>query len=144
MVKEELKAMPHAPPKKDKTKALRVLVVEDDNMIGMLLGWMLEDMGHQVCSIEASEADAVTAAAQYHPDLLIVDAWLGDGSGVIAVDEILRRGYVPHLFISGNIGRVKAVRPDATMLEKPFGEAALARAIQQALAVGTGGTHARK
>jgi len=117
----------------EKTRSMRVLVVEDDNMIGMLLGWMLEDMGHEVCSIEATEADAVTAAEQYRPDLLIVDAWLGDGSGVVAVDEILRRRFVPHLFISGNVARVKAARPDATMLEKPFGEAALARAIRQAL-----------
>jgi len=121
----------------EKVAGLRVLVVEDDTMIGMLLGWMLEEMGHKVCSIEATEADAVTAAAQYQPDLLIVDAWLGDGSGVIAVDEILRHGFIPHLFISGNIARVKALRPDAAMLEKPFGEAALARAINHALEAGT-------
>jgi len=104
-------------------------------MIGILLGWMLEEMGHRVCSIEATEADAVTAAAQYRPDLMIVDARLGEGSGVSAVDEILLTGFVPHLFISGNIARVRALKPGAMVLEKPFGEAALTRAIQHALEV---------
>jgi two-component system, response regulator PdtaR len=120
--------VPHASEPK---KALRVLVVEDDAMLGMLLAGVLEEMGHDVCAIKATEVDAVTAAAQYRPDLMIVDA--GDGSGVSAVERILRTGFVPHLFISGNISRVKALRPGAVVLEKPFREGELTRAIQRAL-----------
>jgi two-component system, response regulator PdtaR len=122
--------VPHASEPK---KALRVLVVEDDAMLGMLLAGVLEEMGHDVCAIKATEVDAVTAAAQYRPDLMIVDARLGDGSGVSAVERILRTGFVPHLFISGNISRVKALRPAAVVLEKPFREGELTRAIQRAL-----------
>jgi CheY-like chemotaxis protein len=114
-------------------QALRVLVVEDDPMIGMLLAEMLESMGHDVCAIETTEAAAVTAAAQYKPDLMIVDARMGDGSGVSAVDKILRTGFVPHLFMSGNISKVKALRPDAVVIEKPFREPELTRAMQRAL-----------
>ena len=47
--------------------ALRVLVVEDDAIIGALLAEMLEGMGHDVCAVEATEADAVTAAARCGP-----------------------------------------------------------------------------
>jgi len=122
--------VPHT---REPRKALRILVAEDDSMIGMLLAGMLEGMGYDVCAIEATEADVVTAAAHHRPDLMIVDARLGDGSGVAAVDEILRTGFVPHLFMSGNISRVKALRPDAVVLQKPFGEAELTRAIQRAL-----------
>ena len=114
-------------------QALRVLVVEDDPMIGMLLAEMLEAMGHDVCAIETTEAAAVTAAAQYRPDLMIVDARIDDGSGVSAVDKILRTGFVPHLFISGNISNIRALRPDAVVLEKPFRELELTRAIQRAI-----------
>jgi two-component system, response regulator PdtaR len=114
-------------------KALRVLLVEDDTMISMLLAEMLEEMGYDVCAIEATVAGAVTAAAQYRPDLMIVDGRLGDGSGVLAVEEILRTGFVPHVFISGNISRVQALRPGAVVLQKPFNEAELTRAIQRAL-----------
>ena len=39
--------------------ALSILVVEDDAMIGMLLGEMLEEMGYDVCAIAATEEDAV-------------------------------------------------------------------------------------
>jgi DNA-binding response OmpR family regulator len=122
--------VPH--PREPKT-ALRVLVVEDDAMISMLLAGLLGEMGHDVCAIEATEADAVSAAAQHRPDLMIVDARLGDGSGVSAVEEILRTGFVPHLFMSGNVSRVMALRPGAVVLQKPFHEAELARAIQRAL-----------
>jgi DNA-binding response OmpR family regulator len=114
-------------------KALRVLLVEDEPLIGMLLADILKEKGHDVCAIEVTQGGAVTAAAHYKPDLVIADARLGHGSGVSAIEEILRAGFVPHMFISGNISRVKELRPDAVVLEKPFSEAELMRAIQCAL-----------
>jgi DNA-binding response OmpR family regulator len=114
-------------------KALRILVIEDNAMIGMHLAEMLEEMGHGVCAIEATQAAAVTAALRYRPDLMIVDVRLGDGSGVSAVEEIFRTGSVPHLFVSGDISAVKALRPGAVVIQKPFREADLTRAIQGAL-----------
>jgi hypothetical protein len=44
--------------------AMRVLVVEDDAIIGTLLADMRAAMGHDVFGIEATEADAVRAAAR--------------------------------------------------------------------------------
>ncbi len=113
--------------------ALRVLVVEDDAIIGALLAEMLEGMGHDVCAVEATEADAVTAAARWRPDLMIVDVRLGDGSGVSAVDEIHRTGPVPHVFVSADISRLQALRPGAAIIQKPYREADLARVIRRAL-----------
>jgi FixJ family two-component response regulator len=114
-------------------KALRVLVVDDDVMIAVLLADMLEGMGYDVCAIEATEAGAVAAAGRCRPDLLIVDARLGDGSGFTAVEEILRAGFVPHVFISGDISTVRALKPGAVAIQKPFDESDLFSAIQQAL-----------
>ena len=62
------------------TNPLRVLVVEDDPLIAMLLGELPAGMGHDVCAAAPTEAEAVTAATRYHPDLMIVDAGLGRGS----------------------------------------------------------------
>jgi DNA-binding response OmpR family regulator len=120
----------------DLMTTLRVLVVEDDAMIGMLLAEMLEEMGHDVCAVAFTHADAVTEATRCKPDLLIVDARLGDGSGVSAVEDILRTGLVPHVFVTGDISKVKALRPGSVMLQKPFLESELAPAIQRALAPG--------
>jgi DNA-binding response OmpR family regulator len=118
-------------------KALRVLVIEDDALIAMLLSELLAGMGHDVCATAATEADAVIAATCYRPDLMIVDAGLGRGSGVSAVEEIQRGGPVAHLFISGDAGRVRTRKPGAVVVRKPFHKAELARAIDMALAAAT-------
>jgi DNA-binding response OmpR family regulator len=117
------------------TKALSVLVVEDDGMIGLLLTEMLAEMGHDVCAVEATEADAVAAAARCRPDLMIVDAWLRDGTGIGAVETILRLGPQPHLFTSGDVASVRAARSDAVVIQKPYTEVELAAAMRRALPV---------
>src|SRR5947207_1246054 len=114
-------------------KALRVLVIEDDALIAMLAE-LLACMGHDVCATAATEAEAVSAAARCRPDLMIVDSGLGRGSGVAAVEEILRAGPVAHVFVSGDAGRVRTHHQDAVVIRKPFGGAELARAIDLALA----------
>ena len=113
--------------------AMRVLVVEDDAIIGTLLAEMLTGMGHDVCGIEATEADAVSAAARCKPDLMIVDVSLGEGSGVAAIDAIHLAGPVPHVFVSGDMTAARALRPGSIFIRKPYREADLARVIRQAL-----------
>jgi len=114
-------------------KALRVLVVEDEMLIGKLLAEALGAMGYDVCAVEATEMGAVAAAARCNPDLMIVDARLRDGSGVSAVEEILRNGWVPHLFISGETSTIQALKPSAIVIQKPFRGIELNRAIRRAL-----------
>lgn len=114
---------------------LRILVVEDDAMIAMLMTEVLADLGHNVCGVETTQAGAISAAAYYKPDLMIVDARLAAGSGVAAVAEILRTGFVPHVFVSGDMLADKALGQDSVCLLKPFCEADLARAIERALSM---------
>ncbi|HZL58144.1 MAG TPA: response regulator [Stellaceae bacterium] len=115
-------------------KASRVLIIEDDVMIAMLFENLLAGMGHAVCAIAATEADAVAAAIRHKPDLMIVDGRLNHGSGEAAVDEIQRTGKVPHIFVSGDPpASIQARRPGAVVIGKPFREAELANAIQRAL-----------
>jgi CheY-like chemotaxis protein len=117
-------------------RTLRVLVVDDDVMIGTLLAEMLSDMGH-VCSIECTEAGAVATAARWRPQLMIVDVKLGVGSGIAAVEAITRdeRAAIPHVFISADITGVLAVRPDAVAIRKPFREPELVLAMRHALEI---------
>jgi two-component system, response regulator PdtaR len=116
-------------------KALHVLVVEDDMMSGMLFAEMLVEMGHDVCAIETTEAGAVTAADRCRPDLMIVNATLDGGSGVSIIEEILRTGPVPHMFISD--ATVRGDEPGAVVLQKPFREPDLVWAMQRALGAGS-------
>ena len=116
----------------DVTGSLRILVVEDDALISMLLADMLEAMGHTVCAVARTQDEAVAAAQRDKPDMLIVDARLREGSGVTAVDQIERRGFVPHIFVTGDSRGVLGLKPDAIVIEKPFTEAMLAAAIDRA------------
>jgi len=111
----------------------RILVVEDDALLGMLLAETLGGLGHEVCAIAATEADAVAEAARHDPNLMIVDVNLGNGSGIVAVRYILGARFIPHIFMSGDISRVREHYPDAVMLRKPFKEAVLIHAIQRAV-----------
>ncbi|HEY4995605.1 MAG TPA: response regulator, partial [Aestuariivirga sp.] len=111
---------------------LRVLVVEDNAIIAMLYADLLEEFGHVVCAIETTEAGAVATAARCKPDLMIVDVSLSEGSGMSAVEQILRGGFVPHVFISGDATSVLAIRPDAIVLQKPFVATDLTHAMQRA------------
>jgi CheY-like chemotaxis protein len=108
--------------------ALSVLVVEDDAMIGLLLAEMLGDMGYDVCAIATTEEDAVAQAIRHTPGLMIVDEQLLEGTGLSAVNRILQVRSIPCVFISG--APLYRKRSGATVLQKPFLEEDLVRAIQ--------------
>jgi len=114
-------------------KPLCILVVEDDPMIGPLLAEILEDLGHSVCAVEVDAANAVAAAARFHPDLMIVDVGLGEVSGIAAVKTILQQGFVPHVFVTGDIVRNLSLGPDAVLLQKPYRDTDIVAAIARAV-----------
>jgi CheY-like chemotaxis protein len=116
-------------------KPLRVLIVEDEAVIAMLLAEVLAGMGHFVSAIATTEAEALEAAGQSRPDLMIVDARLRTGSGVSAVAQILLTGFVPHVFVTGDTLKPQVLSPAAVVLQKPFLESHLVKAILQALDV---------
>jgi len=101
------------------TKALRIVIVEDDGLIAMDLAELLEGMGHDVCAVASTEV-AAEAAAEWRPDLMIVDGSLRDGSGVAAMARILQTADVAHLYVSGNPWAITEAVPDAIVVAKPF------------------------
>jgi len=117
-------------------QTLRVLVIEDDALIAMMLGEMLSDLGHQVCATATTPAEAIAAARQEAPDLLLSDVKLRNGSGIDAVEEILRSRPVSHMFMTGDTAGLKLRLPDAVAVRKPFSAAALAKAIEKAVEAG--------
>jgi CheY-like chemotaxis protein len=112
---------------------LSILIVEDEAIIGMLLSEVVEGMGHAVIGVAGTEGTAIALAEEYRPDLLIVDAGLTSGNGVSAVDAILATRFVPHIFTTGDALKVRLLKPDAIVLEKPFNETELEEAIASAL-----------
>ncbi|MCW2286724.1 CheY-like chemotaxis protein [Rhodoblastus acidophilus] len=115
-------------------KNLRVMIIEDDNALASALAELIEILGHEVVAMEACESGAIASATLAKPDLMIVDAHLVSGSGVAAVDAITRVGPVPHFFITGDMRSLRTLKPEAIILQKPYFDSDLIRAI--ALAVG--------
>jgi len=113
-----------------------ILVVEDDTMIGLVLKEMLEEIGFAVCGISTTENDAVLDAARFKPRVMIVDMQLAEGSGEGAMRRILAAGPMPCVFVSGAPAFVS--KPDAAVLQKPFSERDLVRAIGHVIGPGTG------
>ena len=112
---------------------LRVLLVEDEPTIAMLLARVLRNQGHEVCAVATSEAGAIAAAALHHPQIILVDVRLRPGSGVAAMTAILQHGFVPHVFTSGTV--IDGLAPEVILLKKPFTEPELAVALQCAMAM---------
>jgi two-component system, response regulator PdtaR len=113
--------------------ARRVLIIEDEALIALLFEEVLAELGHEVCASERTQAGAITAAALCKPDLIISDIRLQDGNGLDAVTAILKTGFIPHIFVSGNTIDRKTLNPAAEVLQKPFDERQLIQAIQRAI-----------
>jgi CheY-like chemotaxis protein len=108
----------------------RVLIVEDELMIRMLLEGMLTDLGHSVAAEAGGLDEAISLAKQAEFDLAVLDVNL-NGIPVTPVVEILIARGVPFIFASGygQRGLPEAYRT-APILQKPFQVDALEEAIQ--------------
>jgi CheY-like chemotaxis protein len=112
------------------TAGKRVLIVEDELMIRMLLEGMLTDLGHSVAAEAGGLDEAIALAKQAEFDLAVLDVNL-NGAPVTPVVEILVERGVPFIFASGygQRGLPEAYRT-APILQKPFQADALEDAIK--------------
>ena len=109
----------------------RVLVVEDESMIRLLLDGMLSELGYTMAGEAGRLDEAVALAKAGEFDLAILDVNL-NGHPVTPVVEILKQRKVPFVFASGYGRRgIPDGCPDAPLLQKPFQSEALARALAQ-------------
>ncbi|MDA8326306.1 MAG: response regulator, partial [Nitrospiraceae bacterium] len=80
----------------------KVLVVEDEIIFTLNLADLLEMWGYEVLKPVSSAAEAVRAAEDEGPDLIIMDINIkGRINGVEAAARIHERRKVPIIFISG-------------------------------------------
>jgi CheY-like chemotaxis protein len=112
----------------------RVLVVEDELMIRMLLEGMLSDFGHSVVAEAGRIEEALTLAKEAEFDIAVLDVNL-HGKPITPVVEVLVARGLPFVFASGS-GRHGVPEPyrNSPTLQKPFQSEALAKAIEKATA----------
>ena len=108
---------------------MRILVVEDEMLVSMLLEDMLADFGCSVVGPAPSIAEAMPLATHAAIDAAVLDLNLG-GQPIFPVADALKARGVPFVFASGygNAGVSEAHR-GAPMLQKPFRQADLEKAL---------------
>lgn len=111
---------------------LKVLVVEDEAIIAMLLEDMLSELGHDMVASVANIDDARAEAASRKIDLAILDVNLGQQSSYPLTADLNAKG-IPFILSTG-YGRLGAEWGDGVVLQKPFEVKALSAAISKSLA----------
>ncbi|MCC7271598.1 MAG: response regulator [Alphaproteobacteria bacterium] len=113
---------------------VRVLVVEDEAMIAMLMEDMLAEAGCGTTIVAATLEDALRDAEDAAIDLAIVDLNLA-GKDALPVAAVLRRRAVPFVFSTGyGAGGLPDEHRGVPILQKPFQEDDLLRCARAALA----------
>lgn len=98
----------------------RVLVVEDEYLIRMLLEDMLADLGYAVAAAVGTIAEARELAATGDFSAAILDVKL-DGEEIFPVADILEERGLPFVFVTGYGERsLPAPYRDRPALRKPF------------------------
>jgi CheY-like chemotaxis protein len=107
----------------------RVLVVEDEPMIRLLLDDMLTDLGYSMAAEAGRLDEALTIIKEGGFDLAILDVNLNGQPITPVVDVLLERG-VPFVFVSGYARRgIPEQHSEIPLLQKPFQADGLARAL---------------
>lgn len=120
------------------TERRKILVVEDDKHVAIVLEARLKSFGFEVCALARTGPAAVRAAIDHQPDLILMDILLeGDMNGVEAAELITNQVNVPVVFITclsdqAILDRAVAANAYGYIL-KPYDNAELRYTIEIAL-----------
>ncbi|HYZ48051.1 MAG TPA: response regulator [Sphingomonas sp.] len=117
----------------DRLRGLRILVVEDEGPVAMLIEDMLEDMGCTVAGSAASVGEALELIGRGGFDFALLDVNLA-GEKVDPAAELLMRRGVPFAFATGyGAGGISQELRDRPVVQKPFSARELAALVCRAL-----------
>jgi CheY-like chemotaxis protein len=98
----------------------RVLVVEDEMLVVMMIEDMLAELGCESVTVAATVAQAVALIGEQSFDVAMLDMNLG-GNSSLAVAKLLSARGIPFAFSTGNTGRdMWDGFGDRAVLRKPF------------------------
>lgn len=118
------------------TDRVRTLVVDDDFRVAAVHAAYVEKVdGFEVVGQAHTAAEALRAATELAPDLVLMDVFLPDGDGLTVVRDLMSRQQHPDVIV------ITAARDQATVrtamqlgavhyLVKPFGFAALGERLE--------------
>ena len=119
-----------------KLQGLKVLVVEDEMMVSMLIEDMLGDLGCTVVGPASRIEEAFELAKSAEIDCAVLDVNLG-GQPIFPLADVLREKGAPFAFATGyGDAGLREVDKGTPVLQKPFRESDLARILSELHAKG--------
>lgn len=112
----------------------KVLIVEDEMIIALLLKRMVKNLGHQVIDKVASGEEAISVVQERPPDLILMDIRLkGKIDGIETMARIHEMSDIPVIYISGNTDSINQEKIKKTdyieFLSKPITISDLSRSL---------------
>ncbi|MGK9055696.1 response regulator [Neorhizobium petrolearium] len=112
---------------------LRVLIVEDEGLVALMIEDMLQDLGCEIVASVSRLSKGRTIATTVPVDLAVLDVNLA-GQPSFPIAEILQKRQIPFIFSTGygidGLPQEFATRP---AIGKPFSSSDLQRAIAVAM-----------
>ncbi|SDB19971.1 two component transcriptional regulator, LytTR family [Flavobacteriaceae bacterium MAR_2010_188] len=114
---------------------LKILIVEDEMIIGANISLQLSNLGYEVTGILPRGEDAIPQIKENRPDIVLLDIQLkGDYDGIETAEKIQEIGNIPIIFLTANsdeehFNRAKKTNPYA-FISKPFKKLDLQHAIE--------------
>lgn len=104
---------------------IKILVVEDENIIALNIKKKLKSFGYTVPAIVSTAEDAIKMTEITFPDLILMDVMLkGEMDGVQAIEEIRKKFDIPVIYLTAYsddevLERAKLTQPYGYIV-KPF------------------------
>ncbi|WP_435623410.1 LytR/AlgR family response regulator transcription factor [Flagellimonas sp.] len=114
---------------------VKILIVEDEMVIGANISMQLTEMGFEVCGLLPKGEDVLSCIRNTQPDILLLDIQLKGKLDGIETARLVRAEFdVPIIYLTSNADRVhferaKATKPRA-FISKPYKNIDLQRAIE--------------
>lgn len=114
---------------------IKILVVEDEMIIGAMVSMFLTELGYEVTGMLPRAEEALLHLSENAPDIALLDINLkGNMDGVTLAQILLQEHHIPVIFLTANsddatFHRAKTAKPYA-FLAKPFKKLDLQRALE--------------
>lgn len=114
---------------------VKILIVEDDMIIGAKISMQLTNLGYEVTGIIPRGEEAIMHVTQNKPDIVLLDINLkGDLDGIETATKMQETANIPIIYVTANtdeatFNRAKETRPYA-FIGKPIKNLDLQRAIE--------------
>ncbi|MBI1205854.1 MAG: response regulator [Azospirillum sp.] len=82
------------------TAAIRILIANSDAAVAQAIAETLRSMGHDVCDIAGTTAEALAITARSRPDLVLMAVRLNDGDGIEAARRLNAERGLRSLFLA--------------------------------------------